>query len=87
MPSGWAQAMMAQTSPSFDGAFLDQYYDEAATTQSHGSQLISALSSAPSDLRTATFSGPHSYTSSYLISSPAGSETTRPDAYKRKKNT
>ena len=50
MPSCWTQAMTAPTSPSFDGAFLDQYYDEAATTHSHGSPLSCALSSAPSDL-------------------------------------
>jgi len=37
MPLGWTQAMMALTFPSFNGAFLDQYYDEAATAQSHGS--------------------------------------------------
>jgi len=87
MLSGWTQAMTAPTSPSFDVAFLDQYYDEAATTQSHGSPLSSALSSAPSDLQTPTFSGPRSYSASYLSSAPAGSETTLPDAYKREKKT
>jgi len=77
--------MTAPTSPSFDAAFLDQYYDEAATAQSHSSPLSSALSSAPSDLRAQIFSGSRSYSASYLSSSPAGSGTTLPDAYKRKK--